>query len=173
VRRRRLISCRGFRGVPFMNEEQKVKIYTAKLPIKTKVAVCWTFVLGIVVVIVPLLSFRLFSDYGERDMMFLPLLGITLCIAFLFSLSGIFLMIRKLWAWNTAVVVLITELCLLFIYLHVEINLDTFGGPILFIANILLLVPFILVIFDRKNYFAMVRQRELAKNKDTTPTVEP
>jgi hypothetical protein len=156
-----------------MNEEQKVKTSTAKLPIKTKIAVWWTFILGIVVVIVPLLSFRLFSDYGERDMMFLPLLGITLCIAFLFSLSGIFLMIRKLWAWNTAVAVLITELCLLFIYLHVEINLDTFGGPILFIANILLLVPFILVIFDRKNYFAMVRQRELDKKANPIPTIEP
>ena len=156
-----------------MGEEQKVKVSKAKLPMKTKIAVWWTFVLGIVVVIVPLLSFRLFSDYGERDMMFLPLLLITLCVAFLFSLSGIFLMIRKLWAWNTAVVVLTIELFSLFIYLHVEINLDTFGGPVLFIANILLLVPFILVVLDRKNYFAMLRQRELAKNKDTTPTIEP
>ena len=156
-----------------MDEEQKVKTSTSQLPIKTKIAIWWIFILGAIVIIVPLISLSSFSDYAERDMTFLPLLGITLCAVFLYTLSGIFLMIRKIWAWSIAVAVLITELCLLFIYLHVEINLDIFGGPVLFVANILLLVPFILVILDRKNYFAMARQRELAKNKNTTSTADP
>ena len=136
-----------------------------KLPIKTKIAMWWIFVLGVAVFIVPLFSLSSFSDQAERDMTFLPLLLITLGIAFLYSLSGIFLMIRKIWAWNVAIAVLTIELLSLFIYTHVQINLDTFGSPILFIANILLLIPFILIILDRKNYFEMVRQRELEKHK--------
>jgi hypothetical protein len=146
-----------------MSEEQKVNTAKTKLPTKTKIAVWWIFILGAVVVIVPLVSLSSFSDYTERDMIFFPLLLTTLCVSFLYSLSGIFLMVRKTWAWNVALVVITIELLSLFIYLHVEIDLDTFGGPILFVANILLLIPFILILLDRKNYFEMVRQRELAK----------
>ena len=146
--------------------EPKVNTPKANLPTKTKIAVWWVFILGVAVFIVPLISLSSFSDQSERDMTFLPLLLITLCIAFLYSLSGILLIIRKKWAWNIAIAVLTVELFSLFIYLHVEINLDTFGGPILFIANILLLIPFILIILDGKNYFEMVRQRELEKKEN-------
>ena len=138
----------------------------AKLPTKTKIAAWWIFASGVAVFIVPLFSLSSFSDQAERDMTFLPLLLITLCIAFLYSLPGIFLMVRKSWAWNVAIAILTIEVFSLFIYLHVEINLDMFGGPILFIANILLLIPFILILLDRKNYFEMVRQRELEKKDE-------
>ncbi|MFA5374938.1 MAG: hypothetical protein WC455_04185 [Dehalococcoidia bacterium] len=135
----------------------------SKLPIKTKIAIWWIFVLGVLVFIIPLFAL----GYTNEEMILTPLLLLqNLCIAFLYSLSGIFLIIRKTWAWNVAIAILTIEVFSLFIYLHVEINLDMFGGPILFAANILLLIPLILIILDRKNYLEMVRQQELEKHKD-------
>jgi hypothetical protein len=138
----------------------------AKLPIKTLITVLWLIAMGVILTtwhLVALFVLSLYSlDAGpvnERgnNLVFILLLG-----SILYIISGIFLSRRSKRAWIVAVTVLsIVTICSIGIYLYyLSPSGYSYYSAIPIIAY---LVPLILLILDRKNYFEMVRQRELEK----------
>ena len=140
----------------------------AKLPIKTKIATWWLIVIGVLLTILGVLyMFALFlqsmwSTSGDDGRLYIVLLlgGIFTFI------SGIFLSKESKWAWQIAAIVLIIAMiCFIAGYLCLSIDSANYSKlPIILPVGLLIyLTPLILIILDRKNYFEMVRQRELEK----------
>ena len=145
----------------------------AKLPTKTKIAAQWLIVIGIVLTIWSswLLFVALINSIGIDAIpavpnlvlyFFLPLFGI-----FTF-LSGTFVFIEKKRSWQVAMAALFfAMICFLGIYLYSLINAVYYIIPLISLLGWLsCLTSLILIILDRKNYFEMVRQRDL-KKKDS------
>lgn len=158
-----------------MNEEQKLT--KAKLPTKTKIAVWWLIVMGVLLTIwtFMLLSVYTLADFTERadaytgrsynpSWLFIPMIGSIFAIY-----SGIFLSKKSKNAWNVAVACpFITMICSLVGWYFFLSSLPSFDSGFYIVAIVTSvlgepIVPFILVILDRKNYFEIVRQRELEK----------
>jgi cation transport ATPase len=143
----------------------------AKLPTKTKIAVWWLIAFGGILTILAILYiFELFlqtlwsssADYG--------FLYIVLFLGGIFTfISGIFLLKKSKRAWIVAVTVLvIATTCSIGGYLQLAIDSANYSKiPIALLVGLLIyLTPLILVILDRKNYFEMIRQRELSKKEN-------
>ena len=144
-----------------MNEEQKANTNQARFPLKTKIAMVWLVISGIIIVIGPQLPLIGFTDYQERDQISGILFLITVPITFLWILPCIFLLLRKKSAYISAVVLLF------FIALASLIASLYFWGSYFFYGPILLLVvcvPLVLIVVDRENYMEMVHQRQAGKN---------
>jgi hypothetical protein len=157
----------------------------ANLPIKTKIAIWWLFIIGIAVPIIWILSYiigfcnldYLTALFFQSPWGFAILLVSISCIPPLILLSQ-----KSKSAWKETIVILsILIICFLAIglpYLTTQItDVNDYDVshlrshfPYLFIFIPLLFivyaVPFILLILDRKNYFEMVRQRELEKKEN-------
>jgi hypothetical protein len=137
------------------------------LPTKTKIAAWW------MIVVLPLVligSFYYGTEGGSTPAAgpFLGLIFIfTIVSSFIFSLAGIFVLLRKKWAWGGSFLFLLIYLILWLIAL-----VDEFGGlswcleqgysmfyrscrdfTVIFAMNVFLLIPFILFLLDRKNYW--------------------
>ena len=146
-----------------MSEEQKAIIAKAKLPTKTRITVWWIRIFSIGIVIscaaYVLLCFRdpTFFDSAIYAVVFLP-------IWILFLLPSILLPRKRRWCWTTSIMILCLEIIIIlavciFGAIHYRYSYYLELIPIV----IFYLVPFILIILDRKNYFEMLRQQELEK----------
>ena len=150
--------------------EQKVNTPIAKLPTKTLIAVLWLIVVGVALIsfyfVYLLLSIGYSFDGGDEWSIrpfFILLLG-----SILYIISSIFLFRISKRAWIVAVTLLsIVTICSIGTYLYAVIYLGddlSYMIPIaLLLGSLIYLTPLILVILDRKNYFEMVRQREMEK----------
>jgi hypothetical protein len=145
----------------------------AKLPAKTKIAIWWLIVVGIVLTIglsgllllAIIFSIPIDSEPAVPNLVlyfFLPFCGIFTLI------SGIFLRKESKQAWKVAAVVLFIAIiyslgiCLYIVIHHCD-NLSYMIPIVLLIGSVIYLTPLIIIIVDRKNYFAMLYQRELKK----------
>lgn len=147
-----------------MNEEQKVNKTNANLPTKTKVAMWWLCTIGIIWIVMPLTLSKAFSDQSELDKAFQNLIVIGISIAILLVFPIILLYFRRKKTWALAIVTLSLELILLVVYLLVKLSEYKIYDYIFFSLFIAcLLLPLILIILDRKNYLALVRQTKLDK----------
>lgn len=102
------------------------------------------------------------------------LLGLLLASSIVFIIAGIFIYIKNKQAWTIAVIMLV--ICVLSALggcIYALMNESSFLTILLVPAFLSYLVPLVIIVVDRKNYFAMLRQREPAKNKAATPTVGP
>ena len=142
-----------------------------KMPLLTKLAIGWLVTFGIYFVVGGALSTIVqtfiqtvfpFADYDNSLILLMPALGVFGSFVPIILLYTV----RKS-AWKIAVILLFVEQALALILSLVFSNVS------LLIFLVIFFVPFILVVLDQQKYFAMLRQQELAKNKDTTPTVEP
>ena len=143
-----------------MSEEQKID--KPKLPRKTKIAVVLTIILGIFGVVVLIGGLLLESIIsGGQDPM---ILFLGLC--FLYILSAILICIKNRIAWIFAVVILSGVIAFFLInrLIHIISASDYSITVTVVIAFLVILIPLILIILDRKNYSEMLRQRELEKN---------
>ena len=138
----------------------------AKLPIKTKIAVWWIRILSIVSFI-SCAGFIIFCftnpDFFNGAFYALVFLPIWI----LFLLPSVLLPRKRQWCWKTSLTVLCLEIIIILAvcivgYIHYRYSYIVQLMPIV----IFYLVPFILIILDRKNYFEMVRQRKLEKHTD-------
>jgi CHASE2 domain-containing sensor protein len=91
---------------------------------------------------------------------FLPFCGVFTLI------SGILLGKESKQAWKvTAIILAITIICFLGLSLYSLINAVVYIIPLIsLLEGLSCFIPLILIILDRKNYFEMVRQRELEEN---------
>lgn len=143
----------------------------AKLPTKTKIAAWWLYAVGIVLTIwssglllvALLLSFSTSPETGPVVpnlilFFFLPPCNILIVI------SGISLINEKR-NWQVATRTLsVSMICLLGVSLYSLVNDVYYQIPFISLLGCLTcLMPLILILLDRKNYFEMVRQRELEK----------
>ena len=140
-----------------MSEEQKATI--VKLPTKTKIAVWWIYIISIAIAIAAFVVLILVSNFEDAQG---PVWFVTVCIAFpiwlLLLIPGLLLPLKKRWCWTTSISVLSLEIICIIggcIYLA-----ETKGVYFLewSFFTIILFVPLILIILDRKNYFEMLRQ---------------
>jgi hypothetical protein len=162
------------------SSEPKVKMPKAKLPTKTKIAVWWLVVVGVLLIaysiycllFASIMSFD--TPASERGELFL-IMGLCLLGSILYFLSGIFISRQSKQAWRVTVTVLsIVTICPIGFCIYSVINdLIRYGAlsdysyiPIALLGSLILLTPLILIVLDRKNYFTILRQRELEKKEN-------
>ena len=153
-----------------MSEEQRATIAKAKLPTKTKIAVWWIRIIamlmaigGLIVLFVSVAKAPPMVKEEGSGILFFVVVAIILPIWLLFLLPSIFLPLRKTWGWITSMTILSLEILSI---LGVCIYCATTDGLYYLQYTpsiILILIPLILILLDRKNYFEMVRRRELEK----------
>ena len=153
-----------------MDDKQKENTFKSRFPVITKIAIGWLFLAPIIGI--PIYVVCASSDIGGSLFPEFYFIGIFIALV-LYWLPGIFLSARRRWCWGIAVFLLSTYVIGILIfcigsYRHFiqfwEIEKDNvivyascFGGALL---------PLFLTIIDGKNYFRMVRQRELAKENE-------
>jgi hypothetical protein len=138
----------------------------SKLPIKTKIAVWWIIVIGIILTIVLISAVPAFTDWSYPIDQ--TLYWIAIAIGFLIISPSILICFKNKLIWISSTIILSVEVLLEMATigyiasecLHCALPLICFFP--------LLLIPLILLILDKKNYFEMVRQRELEKKDDQT-----
>lgn len=136
-----------------------------KLPTKTKIAVWWIFIVGVVFVALTALFLGCSPEPESRNN-----LWIGIAVGFLYILPGILFYVKNKLAWISAIVIISVDLIFWLIYLVLN-AVDNYKAehPVfkditfLIYPILLILIPLILLILDQKNYFEMVRQRELEK----------
>jgi hypothetical protein len=154
-----------------LSEEQQVE--KIKIPTKTKIAVGWLILMGVVLIIWHII-FLLFSigyslDSGPTQGTIGFVLFLLIGSIFYFA-SAFFLSIRGMWICIVVVLFIIAIYSIGFYsYLCTISYLSTFNHlhliPIpLFLGSLIYLTPPILLIIDRKNHFNLLRQLELEKN---------
>ena len=152
-----------------MNEEQKVTTTKDKLPTKTRIAFWWLIVVGVVLIaydfIYLIASITKSVDGG--DTWDIGPASILLLGSIFYFISGIFISKKSKQAWIVTVTILfIVAICSLGIYIWMEIYSNYYLYGILFVSLLYVLfylIPLILIIIDKKNYFEMLRQRESEK----------
>jgi hypothetical protein len=157
-----------------MNEDQKVNTTKAKLPIKTKFAMWWLILFGIALTAFYFLFWGYITlldsadgntgNNPDKGPLFILFLG-----SIFYFLSGIFVSRKTKLSWIVGVTFLcIVAICSLGSYIYLVVyrgyDHDAISQFILCLLPLFLLLPIILIILDRKNYFEMVRQRKLDKN---------
>ena len=145
------------------------------LPIKTKIAAWWLIVMGILLAICNAAFAFLVAAYNFAQSIdaysgpslnsfwfLIPMIGSIFAIC-----SGISLSRKSKRAWKVAVIALvIAMICSIGVYLFLSIDIyDNYliTTIVLLIGSLIYLTPLTLIVLDRKNYFEMVRQRELKK----------
>lgn len=150
----------------------------AKLPTKTKIAVWWLIIIGAALIIFLLIwspySFYFSFNAGQLKQAIVIALILFIGSIFYFA-SSFFLLKRSKRAWIIVVTLLsIIALCPIGIYLYESIDFAKYSEDAVNYSEILImliswtliyLIPLILVILDRKNYFSMLSQRELEKKE--------
>jgi hypothetical protein len=134
----------------------------AKLPTKTRIAVWWIYLFGTTALIFTLLPVFL-------GMLVSPAFCLeTIAVAILYFVPAILLFTKNTTAWESAVIILSIEPILIIIFgviycVSKGYAIDGTIISILLLTSIIVFLPLILIILDRKNYFEMVRQRESEK----------
>jgi len=138
----------------------KEPITKTKLPIKTKIAVWWLCILGLLLTIAIIALLPAMTDFSYIN----PAANWIIIAAglVLFFSPAVLICLKKELTRFFAIVILISGIGFFFVMIGIN---PVYG--LLFSPGILvILVPFILLILDRKNYFEMVRQRELEKKDE-------
>jgi hypothetical protein len=140
-----------------LSEEQKID--KTKLPTKTKIALGWIYIISIAIVIAALVVLISVSNFEDAQG---PVLFVTVCIAFpiwlLFLLPGILLPLKKRWSWITSIIIVSLEITGILggcVYLATNVSVYLLQWSFF---TIILFIPLILLVIDRKNYFEMLRQ---------------
>jgi hypothetical protein len=136
-----------------------------KLPTKTKIAVWWTFIVGLACVALTAFFLGCSPEPESKNSLWI---GIAVALLYIFPCALLY-MKNKL-AWKFAIAITSLELIIWLIYLII-CAVDNYKAkrPIfsdisfLIYPILLIIIPLILLILDRKNYFEMARQRELEK----------
>jgi hypothetical protein len=145
----------------------------ANLPTKTLIAFLWLIIIGVLLAswhtIALILSFSYSWAYSlnagsanesSANFVFILLIG-----SIFYIISDIFLSRRNRRAWIVAVTALsVVSICSIGIYLYyLSSSSYSYYSAIPIISY---LVPLLLIILDRKNYFEMVHRRELEKKNE-------
>ena len=148
-----------------MSEEQRATIAKAKLPIKTRIAVWWFAAWALAAIPGMLIGLNQYNlgplagtaAYGW-GIMFMILAFIVAEI--LVFLPVIFLGMKRTWSWPLAVALLCVYITIDIVWVLSHLMIVQLLS---LIPGIILLVPLILIILDRKNYFKIAHQLELEK----------
>jgi len=141
-----------------MEQTTQQVIQKPPFPIKTKVAAWWLIMTGGLESITCLFFIMLIMSGSCWAGIQIPI--ILFFPSFLTFLSGFFLLKRKKWFWWFIIILLFIEVFLtgLFTFFHVRACIRG-GFPIVsgyVILPFLFLLPFILLLLDRKNFFKIV-----------------
>ena len=139
----------------------------SKFPILTKISIGWLF-------LAPIIGFTIYVNYKSSDIggsLFPEFYFIGIFIALvLYWLPGIFLTARRRWCWDIAVFLLSTYAIGILIfcigsYQHFIQFWEIEKDNVLVYASCFgsALLPLILVLLDRRNYFKMIHERALAR----------
>jgi len=152
-----------------LSEEQKVTTAKAKLPTKTKIAMWWLTVWSvaalvalIIVILIDATGDCWTESCGSARAAIMITIPASLVIEILILLPVVFLGMKRTWSWPVSIGLVSVYATAAIIY-----GLSDPPSPVLEILlalGIMMLIPLILIILDRKNYFKMLRQRELEKN---------
>ena len=149
------------------SSEPKVNTTKTKFPIKTKIAVLWLFVA------VAAMTFLVMSNLSAMmDWSPIKPAGYLLVVAvgLLFISPSILLCFKNKVVWISSIMILSVEVLLGITatgYVTLECSSSCFDLLLLPICYIIILIiPLVLIILDRKNYFEMVRQREFEKKEN-------
>jgi len=145
-----------------VKEEYKVRRIKATLPLKTKIALWWIFVVGTIMVLLLAFYFRL---------VLVPVLfSQEILLVLIVLVAGILICGKNKNAWVYTVAMLSIEIIfflLLLIAYTTTARYSYYYHSFSYIYHICcvlhMLIPLIFIILDRKNYFEMVRQLELSK----------
>lgn len=137
----------------------KEPIMKIKLPLKTKIAVWWLAVCGMAVVLILIIGIltAVEGSYGAAfNLALIIMIPAIVVMTTLIVLPIIALHMKRKWSWLVAVV-------LLSVYVTGDIIwlLSDLSNADLLAPGIIMFVPLLLIILDRRSYFEMVRQREL------------
>ncbi|MFA5055055.1 MAG: hypothetical protein WC562_02635 [Dehalococcoidia bacterium] len=140
----------------------KEPIMKIKLPLKTKIAVWWLAVCGMAVVLILIIGIltAVEGSYGAAfNLALIIMIPAIVVMTILIVLPIIALRMKSKWSWIVAVV-------LLSVYVTGDIVwlLSDLSNADLLAPGIIMLVPLLLIILDRRSYFEMVRQWKLEKN---------
>jgi|GEM_PF-5105716 len=139
----------------------KEPIMRTKLPFKTKIAVWWLAVCGVAVVLILIIGIltAVEGSYGAAfNLALIIMIPAIVVMTILIVLPIIALRMKRTWSWVVAVV-------LLSVYVTGDIIwlLSDLSNADLLAPGVIMFVPLLLIILDRRSYFEMVRQRELDK----------
>ena len=127
----------------------------AKLPTKTNIVVWWLFVTGTIMIIGFMASVPALTDWSSSINPRIYLLAVA--VGLLYLIPGILLCMKRNLSWISSIIILSAEAIPFLIMTIIFMN------PIPIAGIVVVLIPLIFLILDRKNYFEMVRQRELEK----------
>jgi hypothetical protein len=143
-----------------------------KFPTKTEIAAWWIITYGIVTTIAQISFLSIspaWSDYAEWSQRAFIYILILLVIGLLYILPIRFLFRRERWPWTVAVVIMSINILILIVnaWIISAIYLDFDHNTVLLFIPLWILgvVPLVLVVLDRKNYFEILRQRKLEKKE--------
>jgi hypothetical protein len=155
-----------------MSEEQEKRVPRFKFPIITKIAIGWLFLAPIVGIPIYVLCYS--SDISGSLFPQLYFIGIFIAL-FLFCLPAILLLVPRRWCWDIAVFLLSTYIMGILIYCIMSYRwFIQFWGVDSVRDNVIVyssccggaLLPLILVLLDRKNYFKMIHEKALARAEE-------
>ena len=145
----------------------------ANFPRKTEIAAWWIVIYGIVTTIVQISFLSIlpaWSDSAEWGPGRVIFTFILLAIGIFYILPIRLLFRKERRAWSLAVLSISIDILALFVtaWIISYFYLDNGHSSVLLLIPlwILGLVPLILIILDRKNYFEIVHQREAEKKRD-------
>lgn len=139
----------------------KEPIMKIKLPLKTKIAAWWLAVCGMAVVLILIIGIltAVEGSYGAAfNLALIIMIPAIVVMTILIVLPIIALRMKRTWSWVVAV-------GLLSVYVTGDIIwlLSDLSNADLLAPGIIMFVPLLLIMLDRRSYFEMVRQRELDK----------
>ena len=138
------------------------------LPVLTRAAYWWLMLIGLLHLLAAAYFF-LVALLSDGAWVIFP---VVLSFAAGYIASAVLLCVKKRTAWVASVailsVMLISVIALSLVYLNMGLSKTALG---MLIILVMIFIPFIAIILNRKKYLAMIRQQELADS--TTPAVEP
>ena len=150
-----------------MDDKQKENTFKSRFPVITKIAIGWLFLAPIIGI--PIYVVCASSDIGGSLFPEFYFIGIFIALV-LYWLPGIFLSARRRWCWGIAVFLLSTYVIGILIfcigsYQHFIQFWEIEKDNVLVYASCFgsALLPLILVLLDRRNYFKMIHERALAR----------
>ena len=135
------------------------------LPIKTKAAIWWIVIFSIGTILVFVWAVSTFDCSDEFWVICTGIAVVFFPVWILLWLPSILLPLKKRWCWITSIIVLgleiVSSIATLVILSGRSFNVIGFIPAIM-----IYIVPFILILLDRKNYFEVIYQRELEKKAE-------
>lgn len=151
-----------------MYEKQDTQMNKSGLPTKTKITIVWIVAFSISTILAFFIIVAQLAndmDRGADTVLWALCLAVFLPLLILLLLPAILLPVKKRWCWITSIIILGFEIVSSIATLVVLGTGDDFNITGFIPGIMVYVVPFILIVLDRKNYFEVVYQRELEKHK--------